>query len=122
MYRLSPYSNGCHGRNLFITCIYLCGPFSDQREEKIREERPPMPTTGRPITSDFSYNAMLQSYARKVDRPIFSNHGKISEEDNSFENIEPGDLKEGTLQMAQDMNFEVVNVDDYISTGTKNVR
>ncbi len=81
--------------------------------------------TSRPLTSDFSYNAMLQSYARKIDKPMYAggsnggNIGGILEEDSSYENIEPP-LKGSNL--AQEMNFEVVNPDDYISPETRTVR
>ncbi len=70
---------------------------------------------------------MLQSYARKVDKPLYTGSvDAIVENDtcSSYENIEASDVhvKDSNLQLAQDMNFEVVSADDYISPGIRTVR
>lgn len=115
---------GCcfrHKKDCNVSVVHI--DYQQLEEEKPLKPqwKPRMPTV-RPLTSDFSYNAMLQSYARKVDRPMFTGNGELIEEDGSYENIETSDVKENNLQLAQDMNFEVVTADDYISPGTRSVR
>ena len=105
--------------------VSMCHWYID--DVKVEKRSPlktsPKPTTTRPLTSDFSYNAMLQSYARKVDRPLYGG-GDVNPiaEDGSYENIESSDVQDSHLQLAQDMNFEVVDPDDYISPATRTVR
>lgn len=78
----------------------------------------------RPQTSDFSgpsYNTMLQSYARKIERPmVFNDEGssrvsRLSSFSN-HEHDEGGD----DLVLAQAMNFEIVNAEDSMSPKTRN--
>ena len=85
----------------------------------------------RPLTSDFSgpsFSTVLQNYAQKTERPLtIYGYGcdtlrvksTLLEEDNEEEVIE---VRMDDLTLAQSMNFEIINVDDTMSTRTKNVR
>lgn len=85
----------------------------------------------RPLTSDFSgpsFSTVLQNYAQKTERPLtIYGYGHdtlrvkstLLEEDDEEEVIE---VRMDDLTLAQSMNFEIINVDDTMSTRTKNVR
>lgn len=84
-----------------------------------------------PPNSDFSgpsFSTVVQDYAQKTERPLtIYGYGRdtlrgksaLLEESNEEEVKE---VRMDDLTLAQSMNFEVINVDDTMSTRTKNVR
>ena len=65
---------------------------------------------------------MLQSYARKIERPmVFNDEGRSRVRDLSSFSIHEHDEGGDDLVLAQAMNFEIVNAEDSMSPKTRNV-